>query len=73
MKNIKSYSDHNIQESKNKILRSIDTCNNYKQIESIYYMINNFKKIYSNCDNFDNILDEIYKSLDNKTKEIYID
>ncbi len=76
MKNIKSYSDHNIQEAKDKILKAIKSCNNHRQIETIYSMIENFQKLYSSessyCWKCDKILSEIYKSLNKKIEEINV-
>lgn len=68
MKNLKSYSDHNIEEAKNKILKAIDSCTNLRQTETIYSMIDNFEKLYLGED-----LSEIYKSLNRKLEELDVD
>jgi hypothetical protein len=68
MKNLKSYSDHNIEEAKNKILKAIESCTNHRQIETIYSMIDNFEKLHKGED-----ISEINKSLNKKIEELDVD
>lgn len=68
MKNIKSYSDHNMETAKDKISKAIESCTNHRQIEVIYSMIENFKNLYADED-----ISALYKSLNKKIEEINVD
>jgi len=79
MKNLKSYSDHNIEEAKNKILKAIESCTDYRQIETIFSMIENFEIIFisedSNMTSAETaeIMLQLWGSLNKKIEELDVD